>query len=140
MPLQGFTSLCKERQGKIVSKDKGNQRKHIAHNIKPSIVSYYQIDGIVITEGKRCDFLLMNENTQTAYLIELKGRDLNKAVEQLEATEYALRTQLKGYDLQFRIVCSNSRTHKTPHSSYSKYRMKKGKAFRCETDVLEENI
>ncbi len=70
-------------------------------------MSYYQIDGIVIKEGKRCDFLLMNEDTQTAYLIELKGRDLNKAVEQLEATEYALRTQLEGYGLQFRIVCSN---------------------------------
>ena len=94
MPLNGFTSLCSKNAKQIVSRDKGNPQYHKANNVSNSEVTHYQIDGKVIKTGDRCDYLLMNETSKTAYLIELKGSDLVKAASQLEATENALRSQL----------------------------------------------
>lgn len=106
MPLNGFTSLCSKNAKQIVSRDKGNPQYHKANNVSNSEVTHYQIDGKVIKTGDRCDYLLMNETSKTAYLIELKGSDLVKAASQLEATENALRSQLVEYQLQYRIVAN----------------------------------
>lgn len=108
MPLNGFISLCGKNAKQIVSRDKGNPQYHKANNVSNSEVTHYQIDGKVIKTGDRCDYLLMNETSKTAYLIELKGSDLVKAASQLEATENALRSQLVEYQLQYRIVVSTT--------------------------------
>lgn len=112
MPLNGFTSLCSKNAKQIVSRDKGNPQYHKANNVSNSEVTHYQIDGKVIKTGDRCDYLLMNETSKTAYLIELKGSDLVKAASQLEATENALRSQLVEYQLQYRIVANNVKHRK----------------------------
>jgi hypothetical protein len=44
------------------------------------------IDGCVITDGSRCDFLVLVANRPDEVYIELKGCDIEHAVEQLEAT------------------------------------------------------
>lgn len=62
-------------------------------------MTHYKIDGVVIKVGSRCDYLLMNEEARIAYLIELKGSDLVKAAEQLEATENVLQRELLTYKL-----------------------------------------
>ena len=69
MPLNGFTSLCSKNAKQIVSRDKGNPQYHKANNVSNSEVTHYQIDGKVIKTGDRCDYLLMNETSKTAYLI-----------------------------------------------------------------------
>lgn len=76
MPLNGFISLCGKNAKQIVSRDKGNPQYHKANNVSNSEVTHYQIDGEVIKTGDRCDYLLMNETSKTAFLIELKGSDL----------------------------------------------------------------
>ncbi|MDE6963811.1 MAG: hypothetical protein K2P30_09305, partial [Lachnospiraceae bacterium] len=73
-------------------------------------MTHYKIDGTVIKTGNRCDYLLMNEQKRTAYLIELKGSDLVKAAEQLESTEKFLKKELSGYELQYRIVANKCKT------------------------------
>lgn len=146
MPLTGFNSLCESRQKIIVSKDGGSQRKHTAENINRAEVTHYRIDGVVLTEGKKCDFLLLNETTSAAYLIELKGRDLTDAASQLESTEAALKNQLKNYILYFRIVSSKSRTHEIESAKFKKFRAAKaGKVngiakLIYNTDVINEKI
>ena len=67
MPLNGFTSLCSKNAKQIVSRDKGNPQYHKANNVSNSEVTHYQIDGKVIKTGDRCDYLLMNEPSKTAY-------------------------------------------------------------------------
>lgn len=86
MPLNGFTSLCSKNAKQIVSRDKGNPQYHKANNVSNSEVTHYQIDGKVIKTGDRCDYLLMNETSKTAYLIELKGylRSINGRLEHME--------------------------------------------------------
>lgn len=140
LPLSGFKSLCAQKAPIIVSQDTGIPRKHIGHNIHQAFVTHYKIDGEVIQEGKRCDFLLINEDKHIAYLIELKGRDLTKAVEQLIKTEEALRSQLQSYSLRFRIVASQCRTQEIHTSKFNKFRIQKGKSLVYSTNSITENI
>ena len=113
-----FHSHCQLKQQIVVSYDKGNPRqRHIAKNPKRSEIYQYHVDGEVITNStERCDWLLLvdDEKKKSAYLIELKGMDVNSAVRQLEATEKILRKALTGYDIKYRIIAS-----KTTHSILS---------------------
>ena len=97
MPIAGYMSLCKERAPIISSRDKGGSQTHIAYNRGSSFVTHYQVDGVIIKSGNKCDFLLINEDKKTAYLIELKGSDLSWAAMQLRATEQTLSEQLAPY-------------------------------------------
>lgn len=124
MPLTGFESICSRDAAQIVSRDKGNPQYHKGINSKRVYVSHYKIDGVVIKSGSRCDYLLMNEATRTAYLIELKGSDLIQAAKQLEATEKALNQQFSGYGLQYRIVANKCRTQEIRSSEYRKYQLR----------------
>ncbi len=140
MPLIGFDSICNSNASQIVSKDKGNPQYHKAYNRDKVHVTQYKIDGIVITTGTRCDFLLMNEEAKTAYLIELKGSDLVTAAEQLAATELALSRELSSYNLYYRIVANKCRTQEICSSAYRKYQIRwKGKLMQ-KTGVIEEDI
>ena len=140
MPLTGFESICSRDAAQIVSRDKGNPQYHKGINSKRVYVSHYKIDGVVIKSGSRCDYLLMNEATRTAYLIELKGSDLVQAAKQLEATEMALDQQLSGYSLQYRIVANKCRTQEIRSSEYRKYQLRWKKRLVLKTGYIEEDI
>ncbi len=140
MPLTGFESICSRDAAQIVSRDKGNPQYHKGINSKRVYVSHYKIDGVVIKSGSRCDYLLMNEATRTAYLIELKGSDLIQAAKQLEATEKALNQQFSGYGLQYRIVANKCRTQEIRSSEYRKYQLRWKKRLVLKTGYIEEDI
>lgn len=140
MPLTGFESICSRDAAQIVSRDKGNPQYHKGINSRRVYVSHYKIDGVVIKSGSRCDYLLMNEATRTAYLIELKGSDLIQAAKQLEATEKALNQQLSGYGLQYRIVANKCRTQEIRSSEYRKYQLRWKKRLVLKTGYIEEDI
>lgn len=51
----------------------------------------FAVDGVIIKEGCKCDKLLLSrdtadDNSWFSHFIELKGSDVNHAIEQLEAT------------------------------------------------------
>ena len=140
MPLNSFGSLCSKNQRIIVSKDKGSPCKHIANNIHLAYVTHYMIDGYVLTEGIRCDFLLINEDTKTGYLIELKGSDLVKASRQLEETEKALKQHLTHYQIMYRIIMRKSSTHAIHSSAFRSFQARKGKQLICHNNEIEEDI
>lgn len=88
MPISGVDSLCDKHALYIVSRDQKNKQYHKGKNVNGCYVTHYRVDGDVIRDGSRCDFLLINEDAKIAYLVELKGSDLVKALAQLENTEY----------------------------------------------------
>lgn len=140
MPLKGFESLCAKNAHQIISKDRKNPQYHKAVNKENNDVTQYQIDGIVLKDGTRCDYLLMNETKKVAYLIELKGSDLVKAAEQLENTEKMLRQELFEYSLRYRIVANKCKTQEIRSSAYRKYQMLwKGRLLQ-KTGFIKENI
>lgn len=75
---------------KIVStSEKGKTYRIDFSQVKPSAV--YAIDGVIIKEGNRCDKLVLVQmdipgNNWLEVFVELKGTDVNHAIEQLKAT------------------------------------------------------
>lgn len=107
--LSPYRSMCKLDQKIVVSVDKGNPaRHHRANNRKQLPIWQYHIDGDVISgDAERCDYLLLIEDEKhSAYLIELKGRDVDKAVRQIVSTEKILRKVLSGCTVNYRIASS----------------------------------
>jgi len=137
VPLSGYESVCQPHAPIIVSKEKG--RSHIAHNNDYKLVNHYHIDGVVITQGHKCDYLLINEKDKIAYLIELKGDDLSWAAQQLEATEQTLHSQLP-QARQYRIVASRCKTQEIESTKFRKYRHKWGKKLKYQTNQMDELI
>lgn len=142
MPLKGYISLCEDHAPIIVSRDHGNPQTHIARNRdRNSFVTHYKIDNVVIKTGNKCDYLLINEDTSTAYLIELKGSDLGWAAMQLEETEKKLRSQLAQYNtIQYRIVANKCKTHEINSTSFNKYKVKWKSRLKYSSVKLEEDI
>ena len=142
MPLKGHQSICEPRQKIIVSKDKRESRRHIANNVNNNLVSHYQIDGVVIISEKKCDFLLINEESMIAYLIELKGKNISDAIDQLENTERVLKSELSIYKLKYRIITNGTSTHNLTSLKYKKFIEKRpGRdTVKPKTWIFEEDI
>ena len=142
MPINGYESLCEERQKIIVSKDKKHPQKHRALNINEDRVNHYRVDGVIITNQTACDFLLVNEESGIAYLIELKGGEVSDAVSQLKHSAETLKRELEKNTKQFRIVAKKCKTQQIENASTKKLlaEWRRKKCIRiCEIE-LEEKI
>ncbi len=134
-------SHCEERQKIIVSRDNGTSREHRAKNLEQKYcVRHYKLDGEVVVQQKCCDFLLVNDTRRQAYFIELKGRNIDEAVPQLENAVKICRQELKGYEIYYRIVSSKARTHEIKKLSFRKFQDKCGSKLRYQTGCMEEEL
>lgn len=62
-------------------------KKFCLENLDPKIIiQKVKIDGCLINEGKRCDWLLLIKDRNLEIYIELKGRRVDEAFQQLEET------------------------------------------------------
>lgn len=73
----------------VSTSERGKTYKVRFIEIKPSAV--YKIDGNIITEGNKCDKLVLiqsdvQHNKWIEIFVELKGKDTDHAIEQLKAT------------------------------------------------------
>lgn len=104
-------SECTVNQRKVVSKE--NKNEHIVNNISSLPIYQYHIDGKIIPDnnGERCDYIVeVQKEPPIAFIIELKGSDVNKAISQIESTIQRFN-KLKSYSLLPRIVIHKGRTH-----------------------------
>lgn len=83
-----------------------NGRKFRVINGSGSNLIHYQIDGCVQVAGKKCDKGLAIEEANTLYLVELKGKDLRSAAEQILATLELCASKLNNAAVQGRIILS----------------------------------
>jgi hypothetical protein len=122
----------------IVFKDKkGGRSKYIADNREKKIIEYYEIDGVLITEGYKCDNGLYINSDNTLFLIELKGSDLVHACEQISATIIFIKSKIKLPVLKARIVLSKV---SSPDLKDAKY-LKLSRDMRCYGgDLKKESI
>ena len=96
----------------IVFKDPGNN-KCVMRFLNPSQreVSKIRVDGCKITDGKKCDFMLLTSDTEN--YIEIKGKHVIYACEQIEATINKLSNNIeKGIKNSF-VVSTASPTNIT---------------------------
>ena len=110
--LSDYENLCKdERQSIIVSQDRKSSCQHRAKNNLRSAVRQYKIDGNIIIDGNKCDYLVLNDDLKTAYLIELKGKDIHHAIKQVDDTFNIMKSNLSDYTFFLRIVYKGKCTH-----------------------------
>lgn len=139
MFLTSGNSLCEKNQAIVVSRDRGAQREHRADNPQRKFdLRHYKLDGVLIQQTTCCDYLLVNDSRKKAYLIELKGENINDAVDQLEAGEQKCKEELKGYRFFYRIVCSKAKTHKIQNIKFRRFREKCGARLIMKQNCLSE--
>ena len=88
------------------------------------------VDDCVITSGIRCDFLYIINKTEL--FIELKGQDLNHALDQLETTIKKLSKDSKKFKKKSFIICTRSPLNS---ASIQNHRVKFRKNFNSELIV-----
>ncbi len=125
MQLNNCSSHCDRKAVLITSVDRGSC-KHIARNVNQSDVYQFKIDGEVIKgDERRCDWLVINGNAKTAYYIELKGSDIEKAIAQLENTYSILKKEMPDYETYYRIVYKSG-SHSVNSSKVIRWKEKMG--------------
>lgn len=122
----GHESKCENCPKIIVSKE--NQSAHRAHNVERKQVRQFHLDGEIVPKGNQsvCDYILIDDTEKKAYLIELKGRNTEGAIPQLERSEQLVKASLSGYTLFYRLVFSGSGTHGVAKSNLLAWRAKHG--------------
>lgn len=100
---------------KIVAASEQGKRYHL--NVSQSKrSSLFQVDGYIVSEGKRCDKLVLVEKAKDNWaeiFVELKGVDIANGVEQLKAClENPLFKHLTNKEVRARIVAQSFPSHK----------------------------
>ena len=144
MGLKDYQSHCKKNQKVIVCQDKKNQQKYVAHNKDFDTVYQYLFDGEVIKEGKRCDYLLLNETKKRLYFVELKGSDLKYALVQIEESVKVCKTRFRSdinqCSMSFRVILNKVRSPKVYTNDEKRFKKSVGRDLVCKTMLYEENI
>lgn len=92
------------------------------------------VDGCQITDGIRCDYLIL-DHCHNEYFVELKGKDLPHAIEQLEATIQQLSDKNNTTRKQAIIVSSRN-----PSNDTSVQRAKAIFKKKYNTELISKNI
>ena len=102
---------------------------HVGKNISRNNVRQFQVDGGIVPQNapdQRCDYLLLNDDKQTARYIELKGSDIEKAIEQIENTIRMLHSSISSYTI-FRRIVYRTGSHSVNSRFVTTWKLKYGK-------------
>lgn len=83
-----------------------NRSKLIILNKNQINTNKITVDDCEITEGLRCDFMLLGDNIE--YFIELKGQDIEHAIKQLISTINKLSSNPKSTEKTSFVICTRS--------------------------------
>ena len=100
---------------KIVATSEHGKRYHLSVS-QSKRSSLFQIDGYIVSEGKRCDKLVLVEKAKDNWaeiFVELKGVDVPSGIEQLRAClENPLFKHPTNKELRARIIAQSFPTNK----------------------------
>lgn len=100
-------STCNRNQ-EVVARE--GRRTYRLRNPSAKLICKVRIDGCYITDGEKCDYLIIDCEGRDARFVELKGGDLLKAVDQIRATVERLRPDVEACQkVSARIVLSKVR-------------------------------
>ena len=81
-----------------------NKSTYVPLNPHRKKLQHYKVDNCLMATVTRCDYLMLNHTDSKAYFIELKGRALNKAAEQILCSIDVLKSPIKNWIIHARIV------------------------------------
>lgn len=138
MAILGNQYEFEDERTLVVSKEKN--RDHRGKNLDKNLVCQYKLDGKVFQNETSCDFLLLNREKKTAYFIELKGRNIEHAIKQLEDSYEKLKEELQDHQVNFRIVASNIGKPALQSMKYKRFSYCHEGRIKMKTTSMEENI
>lgn len=102
-----FDACRVSSQKKLVVAEE-NGRRFVMENPSLRQVDEYRVDGCLITDDReRCDFMYEVDSPCTlAIYVELKGKEIEKAISQLSATIGYLKSRHKKVSKVCFIICS----------------------------------
>jgi hypothetical protein len=121
----------------------GKKTEFILDNSSNKVVDKYIVDECLLRSKLReekCDYLFNIKENKTAYLIECKGSDILKAVNQLNSTLEILKDDLLGYTLKAKIVPTKVYAPNMQTTSYKKLREKLDGKLEIKNMVCIETI
>lgn len=135
---------CKPyREGKLQTfTSSENGCTHVGKNIDRNKVRQFKVDGQVLRAGdadSRCDYLLLNDEKQSSYYIELKGSDLKKAIQQIEDTISMIAPSIPTYTV-FRRIIYRTGSHNVHDSKVTIWKGKHKRSAIIKARMLEENV
>ena len=116
----------------IVVKEK--KSKCIFSNPNQRLLTKVTVDGCQIMEGVKCDYLVL-DHCSNEYFIELKGKDLPHAVEQLEASIQQLSN--KNSNIRKKAIIVSSRN---PSNDTSVQKAKLDFKKKYNTELVTKNM
>lgn len=132
----------KDDRAKIVISEK--RSSYVAENTNRKLFCNYKVDRCIFgTESKKCDYLLIDNQDNKSYYIELKGSDLIAAVVQIDETLSKLELKLPNLIPFGRIVLSRVNTSDLRNSKYIKLKKRlstKGGNLIHKTNTLKEYL
>jgi len=128
----------------VPCKDKGHSTEYRYKNQSSNHLAKYRVDGgLILDDGAKCDFLLLNCEQKQSYFIELKGSDIIRAIEQIDRSIDKLKADLSDFAFYARIVLSRVNTIDLKHTKLLRLEKKveslKGD-LKKQTRLLEEAI
>lgn len=82
-------NICNDYNNNKVVSVSENRRKFIIKNSSYLYINRVKVDDCYIKNGERCDYLfeiIKNDNINIIFYLELKGKEIEKAIKQLEST------------------------------------------------------
>lgn len=102
----------------------------------------YQVDGKIITEGNKCDKMILVEQTEvdwTQILVELKGADVSHALLQLEKTLQNRILQHASIKRKWARIVATSFPSSRGNPILEKAKIKFKKDFGCDLRGIKSN-
>ncbi|MDR1736079.1 MAG: hypothetical protein LBR85_04315 [Oscillospiraceae bacterium] len=113
--LRNAKSRCSPQEEHIISSE--NKIVHNAYNCDKNHVRQYKLDGDIFppnTQPIRCDFLVINDDKNAAYFIELSSyKKIKHAIDQLQQSYRMLQPELHGATCYFCLVLNTATTKAT---------------------------
>ncbi len=140
-----FPAQCQKhsdtRPNVVLSDASGGSSEYRAKNPRRRRVTVFCVDGCCIKNREACDFLMLADDNE-AWLIELKGRDVAKAIQQIHATLDQFEHALRPRTIHARVVPTRVPAPRIIASDEMKLRKRLGgkDRYKCQARVLEETI
>ena len=129
-------------KNKIVSVSE-NKRTFRINNKSLFTINKVEVDGCYISEGRKCDFLfeIIEDEVKEVFYVELKGKHIEDAVEQLESTLKICLELHKTIPRSCYIVASRVPKASTSTQKYKKeFKRKNGVLLYIDTRQKEVTV
>jgi hypothetical protein len=120
--------ICSDCSRNSIINAEERKSKYSLINPQRREVCKVRVDNCVIaTDSKQCDYLFLSCETFIAYFIELKGKNLSHAIDQLDQSIDHLLNNIGEFTINARVVLSKTQTPDIRTIKYKKFKAKIGK-------------